>query len=146
MCAKKSCRRNSGLIAAPSQSQPPFPPQSVQSPPPSLERCGRGDGMRSDSTKTFHNGFGLGPGSPTFRAYSRICHSASISDALRMLSPSSNILSLTSPTNLALCATSSKQARDPTKLKRKLEPNFRRYFFAEGEIFDMNDVDALHRE
>ena len=35
---------------------------------------------------------------------------------------------------------------DPTKLKRKLEPNFRHYFFAKGEIFDMNDVDALHRE
>ena len=61
--------------------------------------------MRSDSTKTFHNGFGLGPGSPTFRAYSRICNSASISDALRMLSPSSNILSLTSPSNLALSLT-----------------------------------------
>ena len=48
---------------------------------------------------------------------------------------------------IALCATSSKQARDPTKLKRKLEPNFRHYFFAKGEIFDMNHVDgSMHRE
>ena len=59
-----------GTLVASSQ-PPPFIPSLLSqfSQSPSLKRCGR-DGMRSDSTKTFHNGFDFGPSSSTFRAFS----------------------------------------------------------------------------
>ena len=127
-----------GTLVASSQ-PPPFIPSLLSqfSQSPSLKRCGR-DGMRSDSTKTFHNGFDFGPSSSTFSAFS-ILHPSQLHFKRCSLF---RIVIL-----IALCATSSKQARDPTKLKRKLEPNFRHYFFAKGEIFDMNHVDgSMHRE
>ena len=147
MCAKKSCRRNSGLIAAPSL-PPPSLPSLLSQPkvPLSLPRKMRKGRNEIRFNKNFSQWFWFRTRQSNF---SRIFQNLQFCIHLKCVecpSPSRILLSPNSPTNLALCATSPKQARDPTKLKRKLEPNFRRYFFAKGEIFDMSDVDALHRE
>ena len=125
MCAKKSCRLE-GTLAS---SQLPSLLSQFSPPPLSLKRCGR-DGMRSDSTKTSHNGFDLGP---TFRALTRICNSnqgSYINSPFRM-GFISHFLSLKSCLLCLVPNHTNKQGRgDPTKLKRKLEPNFRHYLFA----------------
>ena len=111
--------------------------------PQKMRKGGRDDGMRSDSTKTFHNGPDLGTNStPTWGASVCACTSkiCIFSSAFRMFSNPSQIMDLV-PHH------PNKQARrgtHPTKLRRELEPNFRHYFFARegrieggGEIFDM---------
>ena len=112
--------------------------------PQKMRKGGRDDGMRSDSTKTFHNGPDLRTNStPTWGGLPSV-HAQAEFASLHPHFACFQIL-LKSWTLCHIIRTSKQGGGpNPTKLRRKLEPNFRHYFFARegrieggGKIFDM---------